>query len=339
MYLLIHPEWLKGAQGFENGKELGGGYAGAPAEDNAIWHEMRLNNLSLIEVRGKKLPDKVKLFSRSLLYTNQGTIPKQAHFTCSSCGRENGTLEAVRLTAHTAPTTAYTYQCHCPQCESEGYNYGGRYFKAIDKFDVCKFIQAEHDWQHRSKHDLFEYWPKEEIPFSHETHIRRPMSEHGYTHWWKMFNPRQLLVQSQILKAIIESNENSWPLDVKEQTIGIFQQYLRNQNMFCFWDIGYDKLVPMMSNPNFHPKTLSIENNVFHKTGRGNFESNQSIAISGLEWANNPWEIVLLPETEKTKSKRVQLGDPVIPGNASYCGSSTDLSILGAEKFDLSSYN
>ena len=41
MYLLIHPEWLKGASGYDNGKELGG-WAGASAEDTAQWYERRL---------------------------------------------------------------------------------------------------------------------------------------------------------------------------------------------------------------------------------------------------------------------------------------------------------
>jgi len=63
----------------------------------------------------------------------------------------------------------------------------------------------------------------------------------GYTHWWKMFNPRQLLVHSQLIKAITEASEENWPLDVREQALGAFQQYSRNQNMFCFWDTGYDK--------------------------------------------------------------------------------------------------
>jgi len=96
--------------------------------------------------------------------------------------------------------------------------------------------------------------------------------------------------------------------------------------MFCFWDIGYDKLAPMMSNANYHPKALSIENCVFHKRGRGNVESNQDTIISGLEWANNLWDVVLLPGFEKVKSQRIDLGDPLIPGNEPYCGSSTDLS-------------
>ncbi|NLE27996.1 MAG: DUF1156 domain-containing protein, partial [Clostridiaceae bacterium] len=272
----------------------------------------------------------------AVIETGQGTVPRRAHFTCAACGREGNTLESVRPTEHTAPVAAYTLQCHCPQCESEGYTYGGRYFKAPDEYDLKRLAETEKEWASRMEGDLAEYWPRQVCWDAYMMRANGGVNDGwGYTHWWKMFNPRQLLVHTHLLKAITEAPEDAWPLDVREQALGAFQQYLRNQNMFCFWDTGYDKLVPMMSNANFHPKALVVENCVFHKRGRGNVESNQDTVISGLEWANNPWECLLLPETEKAKSQRLELGDPLIPGNEPYCGSSTDLSILGNEQFDL----
>jgi len=335
MYLLIHPEWMKGATGLVGGEELGG-WAGAPAETTAAWYEKRMEHLRVIEVRGKSLPDIVTLADGAVIETGQGTVPRRAHFTCAACGREGNTLESVRPTEHTAPVAAYTLQCHCPQCESEGYTYGGRYFKAPDEYDLKRLAETEKEWASRMEGDLAEYWPRQVCWDAYMMRANGGVNDGwGYTHWWKMFNPRQLLVHTHLLKAITEAPEDAWPLDVREQALGAFQQYLRNQNMFCFWDTGYDKLVPMMSNANFHPKALVVENCVFHKRGRGNVESNQDTVISGLEWANNPWECLLLPETEKAKSQRLELGDPLIPGNEPYCGSSTDLSILGNEQFDL----
>lgn len=335
MYLLIHPEWMKGATGLIGGEELGG-WAGAPAEATSDWYEKRMEHLRVIEVRGKSLPDIVTLADGAKIETGQGTVPRRAHFTCAACGREGNTLESVRPTEHTAPVAAYTLQCHCPQCEAEGYTYGGRYFKAPNEYDIKRLAESEKEWASRMEVDLAEYWPRQICWDAYMMRANGGVNDGwGYTHWWKMFNPRQLLVHTHLLKAITEAPEDAWPLDVREQALGAFQQYLRNQNMFCFWDTGYDKLVPMMSNANFHPKALVVENCVFHKRGRGNVESNQDTVISGLEWANNPWECLLLPETEKAKGQRLELGDPLIPGNEPYCGSSTDLSMLGNEPFDL----
>lgn len=335
MYLLIHPEWMQGASGFEGKDELGG-WAGAPAESTARWLKMRGENVRVIEVRGEKLPDVVITADGTEIDTAEGTVPRKAHFTCASCGRVGNTLESVRPTGHTAPTAVYALQCHCPQCEAEGYTYGGRYFKEPDEYDTLRLIASEKEWSTRSEEDLYEYWPKSELWVSYMTHkLNGGIANWGYTHWWKMFNPRQLLVHTQLLKSLAKAQEDIWPIDVREQVLGAFQQYLRNQNMFCFWDTGYDKLVPMMSNPNFHPKMLVVENCVFHKRGRGNFESNQSTIISGLEWAHTPWECLLLPKNEKAKAQHVELGDPLIAGVTPHCGSSTDLSILGNTQFDL----
>jgi hypothetical protein len=334
MYLLIHPEWMKGATGLIGGEELGG-WAGAPAETTAAWYEKRLEHLRVIEVRGKSLPDIVTLADGAVIETGQGTVPRRAHFTCAACGREGNTLESVRPTEHTAPVAAYTLQCHCPQCEAEGYTYGGRYFKAPDEYDIKRLAESEKEWASRMEGDLAEYWPRQVCWDAYMMRANGGVNDGwGYTHWWKMFNPRQLLVHTHILRAITEASEENWPLDVREQALGAFQQYLRNQNMFCFWNQTADKMEPMMSNANYHPKMQTIENCVFPSLGRGNWQSSAAKCVEGMDWARAPWELVVTID-EKAKSEKGFPEDPLIPGNEPYCGSSTDLSMLGNELFDL----
>jgi putative DNA methylase len=119
---------------------------------------------------------------------------------------------------------------------------------------------------------------------------------------------------------------------------------LRNQNLFCFWDIGYDKLVPHMSNSNFHPKNNVVENCVFAVLGRGNWSSCSEILIEGREWAVRPWDAVSLETLKRGaptlatqisgKSEKVYPGDPV--GEVStFQGSSTDLKHIGTASLDL----
>ena len=352
MYLLIHPKWLRGGTGFQpvkDNRELVqeghvnsafalnhgrdahatselGGWAGATAKATAEWFEKRLANLSIVEVRSKLLPDVVTIADGTIIETSQGTVPRQAHFTCAACGREGNTLESVRPTGHTAPVSAYTLQCHCPQCDDEGYTYGGRYFKAPDKYDIERFNAAEEEWVRRADADLAKYWPRQVCWDAYMMRANGGVNDGwGYTHWWKMFNPRQLLVHTQILKAITEAPEGVWPLDVREQALGAFQQYLRNQNMFCFWDISRDCMAPHMSNANYHPKNLIIENCVFNPLGRGNWQSSNTNVLSGIEWVKTPWELIVLDGCN-IKSEKGFPEDPIIAGNETYCGSSIDLS-------------
>jgi len=335
MYLLIHPEWMKGATGLIGGEELGG-WAGAPAEATSDWYEKRMEHLRVIEVRGKSLPDIVTLADGAKIETGQGTVPRRAHFTCAACGREGNTLESVRPTEHTAPVAAYTLQCHCPQCEAEGYTYGGRYFKAPNEYDIKRLAESEKEWASRMEVDLAEYWPRQICWDAYMMRANGGVNDGwGYTHWWKMFNPRQLLVHTHLLKAITEAPEDAWPLDVREQALGAFQQYLRMMCMFSFWHQTYDKLAPSLSNANFHPKNLVVETTVFGALGYGRWPSCQETVIDALNWAKEPWELIIADDTVASKSVKGSPLDPIIPGNEPYCGSSTDLSMLGSELFDL----
>ena len=124
----------------------------------------------------------------------------------------------------------------------------------------------------------------------------------GYTHWWKMFNPRQLLVHTQLLKAITRP-EIETSLDIQEQALGAFQQYLRNQNMFIFWNPQRDTPEPMFSNANYHPKYLTIDNCVIHNLGRGNWSSSSEGICEGLEWSRKPYELFTAVDGN-TKSKK-----------------------------------
>jgi hypothetical protein len=90
----------------------------------------------------------------------------------------------------------------------------------------------------------------------------------------------------------------------------------------------------VFSNNNFHPKALPLENNAFGKVGRGNVPACFNATNEGVEWMQNPWELILI-DGGNSKSEKGFPDDPPIPGNEPYCGSSTDLSMLGNEQFDL----
>lgn len=373
MYLLIHPKWLEGASGLDDVAELGG-YGGADPEMTARWFERRLEGMRFAEVRGRirladeeiteeeeetagenedagededaedaadrkkfGMPREIVLADGTRIQTRAGTVPQQSHFTCQKCGKKQDILESVKPTKHTAPMAAYALQCHCPQCDAEGYSYNGRYFKPVEPGDVKRLILAEREWADRNETDLNDYWPRQECWDAYMMRANGGVNVGwGYTHWWKMFNPRQLLVHTQLMRAITEAPENQWPPDVREQALGALQQYLRNQNMFAFWNQAADKMEPMFSNANFHPKQQTIENCVFHRLGRGNWESSGQKVVDATAWAQAPWELVVLKKDNgKAKSEKVEADDPIEIGPSIYCGSSTDLSMLDGTPFDL----
>jgi putative DNA methylase len=189
---------------------------------------------------------------------------------------------------------------------------------------------------------LHGFWPTSELPFGFMTHMNNGgLPNHGYTHWWKMFNPIQLLVHSQILKSIVSSSA-TW--EVKESVLGGFQQYLRNQVMFTIWNTGADKLEPMFSNSNYHPKATTVENAVFPELGRGNWKACIEGIVEGAEWALKPWEPVAtmmlgqmnpqIATDVSGKSIKVELPDGVIGDHPILCDSATELNEVQSASID-----
>jgi adenine-specific DNA methylase len=104
--------------------------------------------------------------------------------------------------------------------------------------------------------------------------------------------------------------------------------------MFCFWNFVADKMEPMFANANFHPKMQTVENCVFYCLGRGNWTASSQKILDGLKWSGNPYELIIV-DSEITKSEKGLIDDAISAGNSVYCGSSTDLSILGDTQYDL----
>lgn len=338
--LFVHPKWIKGiARCDENGNAYGGS-----VEDDVTatvrWNRDRHANLALIEVRGI-VPETVILSSGLSFNPMSGTVPKDSNFTCqeATCGRKQDLLESVKAYGKTAPFSAYAEQCYCPECDGEGRLYGGRFFAVPRVENINAALQ---EWDSVKNSELAAYWPKGAIPVGAEIGPH-DVNGHHYTHWWKMFNGRQLLILSRLLRSIMTNGQAEW--DTREMVMAGFQQYLRNQNLFCFWNLGADKLEPHFSKNNFHPKATAIENSVFSKLGRGNWSSCVEGIIESVEWCKDPWELAsnetligMKPELSKLvsgKSEKVYPGDSLQHTAALTCGSSTDLVSIADHSLDL----
>jgi hypothetical protein len=342
--LLVHPSFLAGAPAkTKDGKSFGGSASDSP-EATAAWNRERARQARLLEVRGQ-LPGKVTCpATNETLDSAKGTVPKKSKFACGSCGTVQDVLESVKATGKTGPLAAYAVQGYCPKCDAEGRPYGGRFFSPAS--ETAPFDAASREWAARREHDLSPYWPRSKVPYGFMTSMNNGgIPNHGFTHWWTMFNERQLLVLSALLRAVCTIGDDRHRWAAREFVLGAFQQYLRNQNLFCIWDRDYDKLVPHMSNNNYHPKANMVENGVFSSLGRGNWRSCTDSLLESIEWMKSPWELL---STERLRAKlpavasgitgksvKVEAGDAMQRNAEVTCASATDLSTLGDASFDL----
>ena len=341
--LLVHPSWLTGESSTgPDGRPFGGSVTDS-ATATAGWNRARARRMRLVEVRGA-LPDEVTCPETNTTFKTGkggGTVPKTGHFSCGACGTVQRIVSSLASSKRTAAVAAFTLQGFCPACKESKEAYGGRFFAA--GCDATAFNQAHEEWESRRDLDLAGLWPESEVPFGHMTHQRQPLPAHGYLRWIDMFNPRQLLVQTQLLRAVLDSGQHSWT--TREAVLAVFQQYLRNQNMFCFWNPQRDTPEPMFSNANFHPKSTVIENCVFAGFGRGNWQSSSAGLLKAIDWAQKPWELLsngrlsqehpLIKDDLKGKSSKVNPGDPVLNSVTLECGSATQMTSTSDESIDL----
>lgn len=358
--LLMHPQWLEGCPKCdEQGREYGGS-ATDSVEATIRWNNARTARLRLLEVRGSVAVEKVtKKGERKTVmvvppevtcpvtgitfFTDErgGTVPKQSTFACAADGSPNDVLTAIKATGKTGPKAAYVVQGYSRTRAMTGKPYDGRFFAAAS--DPRRYNESLKEWAVRSMSDLNGYWPTSELPFGFMTHMNNGgIPNHGYTHWWKMFNPLQLLIHSQLLKTIVSSSCDEL---AKECVLGGFQQYLRNQVMFTIWNPQRDTPEPMFSNSNFHPKATTIENSVFPQLGRGNWTACVEGVVEGAEWGLKPWEPVVTTLLEQIapglaaevsgKSTKAELPDRIVGGHSLICGSATELSSIESSSVDV----
>ena len=341
--LLVHPEWLAGSPKATPDGVPFGGSPHDDAESTKLWNADRASRIRLLEVRGE-LPSEVTCPETGRVFRTDGsggTVPKRSNFECASCGTVQDLLDSARQFGKAAPLAGYAVQGYAPKADQTGMPYGGRFFAPFDRRIAPQFDAAAIEWEARRDEDLADYWPRGTIPIGAEIGPH-DVEGHHFTHWWTMFNPRQLMVHALLLKSIL--NSGTYSQATREYVLAAFQQYLRNQNMFCFWNSSADKLEPHYSRNSFHPKLTSIENNVFGSLGRGNWISCVKGALDAADWIIHPWEIISLEHLARThsdvadlcsgKSEKALPLDPVKGGKVIQA-SSTDLEHYAEGSFDL----
>lgn len=327
--LLLHPEWMAGSPRRDANGTPFGGTVHDDATSTADWNAERASHLQVLEVRGA-LPEIVTCPETNVTFStgnDGGTTPKRSQFQCRACGTLQNFSDAVLQSGQTSPVASYGFQglSHVNKQGSDPYR--GRFFGFRNEEKVFKTAQDE---LVEREIELNRFLPTGNVPEGLETSVRTPLHKYHYEKWRDFYNPRQLLSLSLINKAIW--TEGDYSNECREFVFATFQQYTRNQNMFCIWNLSADKLEPFFSKNNFHPPARPIENSVFSELGRGNWTSCAEGAVATTEWKEDPWELSWSNEDNKTY-KVFPRDKP--QGAEVRCASSTELSHYPDESVDL----
>ena len=241
--------------------------------------------LQIIETRGydpkTRCPDCNKIFDPRKGVSGRGM------FHCPECGTEERILDAVNDNGGQLDVELHGLEGYCDFC--------GRFFKRVDADDITLWEKAKREFESCKNSFLI---PPQKIPTEGRSDPR-PVN-HGYTYFWHMFNERQLLCLSRLLKAILELPETN----VREIMLIAFSDCLDANNMFCKYEIQWHKISLFFGLHAYHPIERPTENNVWGtKYGRCTFIKCFDKVRRAKMYCKRPYER-LLRSGDKRFSKR-----------------------------------
>lgn len=171
---------------------------------------------------------------------------------------------------------------------------GKRCYKQADAYDISLYQKAHEDLLQLSEQVII---PRDEIPIN-KSGEARPQS-HGYLLYKDLFNARQLLSLSLLLKNIIKIDNN----DIREWFLLAFSDCLASNNMLCCYAYDYKKLTPLFGIHSYTVPSRAVENNVIGTSslGRGSFKKTFRKMIKGKEYCRKPYEIKLNDKKDRIK--------------------------------------
>ena len=262
----------------------------------------------------------------------QGVVSRGVYH-CSSCGHASRIVDAVAYTGGPLPTRLIGVEGYCPTCNA-------RFYKRADEQDLARWEEAR-KLHHQAKEQGLLLLPDEEIPVEGRSDPR-PVN-HGYRYYKDLFNERQQLALSWLLRAILRiPNRN-----VREFFLLAFSDCLDSNNMLCKYESGWHKISKMFGFHAYHPIERPTENNVWGgKYGRGTFRRCFQKVLRGKTYTLHPYQrLQTSGGTWKNQPSRGERGDGPLAtdfqhllhlsqGSLLRCQSAADLSFLPSDSID-----
>ncbi len=245
---------------------------------------------------------------------NDGNVADKGKFVCSGCGTKDAIIQSVRQLPEDQVLPMHPYATHgyCAKCggdvgsdeeEEDSDLFGhqrkrktgkaqsdhpclltksnGKFFTRVRPADLARHQAACDRWE-REK-DCIPY-PKSAIPLGEKT--KSGLIAHHYLYWHQMFNPRQLLCLSTLLKSIDEEPNTK----LREMLLVCFSNTLEANNVFTRFIVkrstpGGTPPAGVFARHDYQPKVTHCEQNIWGTvSGRGTFRNNWAKVLKAKEY-------------------------------------------------------
>ncbi len=195
---------------------------------------------------------------------------------CRCCGR-TFSYPTVTL-GHPLQHRMWAIEYHCGSCKP---GHKGRFFKRPDADDLSRFKRAAEALAGRVDLAI----PEDDIPSGDETDR---LHRWGYQKYRQLFNERQLLGLSILLRRILAVDE----AEARHALLTVFSDFLRYQNMLCRYDTYALKCQDIFAVHGFPVGLLQCENNLLGipSVGAGAFRHFVAKYLRAKEYCEAPFE-------------------------------------------------
>lgn len=239
-------------------------------------------------------------------------------YTCRECGQKYDITNAIQE-QNGFDTRLYGLEWFCPTCD----NHKGmgrsdvKGYKQAEETDRELFEDAKSEWEENE--ELNQYVPTEDIRPGWKTSSKEfegnapgagDIFDHGYEKWKDMFNERQLLCLSTLLRSI-DRIENQ---NIKEYLLLAISESLRFNSSIINYQASANKIQDLWKTNSFDPPQGTTEGNVWGtEFGMGSFTKTYNMVKTGIEYANSPTERYINKDggTEETAEFNQPIGEDV----------------------------
>ncbi len=215
-------------------------------------------------------------------------------YICPDCGQKYSVIEAIEEQGGYR-TRLHGLEYHCSTCDEEGAKKGDtKGYKATTEEDIELFEEAKKEWE--QSEDLNSYVPDKQIRPGWKTAANEfegsmpgngNLWKHGYTNWTDLYNERQLLCLSKLLKEI----DNIEDQDAKEFLLLAFSHSLRTNTMLTTYTPTNNVINQVFKTNSFDPPMRPAEGNPWGaEYGYSTFKASWKGVLEGIEWAKEPFE-------------------------------------------------
>lgn len=204
---------------------------------------------------------------------------ERGEYHCQNCHQRYPVLKALKEEGNNPPRTeifALEYYCACSG-KKRGY-------KKVEDFDLQLYEKAKKEFEEKRDELIGKWIPEQDVKDGLKT---KDLLNYNYFYFYQMFNERQLLLLSDLLKAIAEEEDEN----IREFLLLAFSNTIEANNIFGRYNFSRFEVEGIFARHAYWPLLTPCENNIWGvELGKSTFTKLYKQLYRAKEFVKDPFE-------------------------------------------------